>query len=94
MAAFNVWFLITHDIWLTVLAVNGVLILIYRHVELGETKRWAWILVGGTLVFVSPALVVPWVLVIAYFAVRDRQWRRWGTIVGAVIAIVHPVVRA
>jgi hypothetical protein len=90
MAAFDKWFLLTHDIWLTILAANGILILIYRHVELGETKRWAWILGGGVLLLVSPTLVLPWVLVIAYFAVRDRQWRRWGAIVGAVMVIGVP----
>jgi hypothetical protein len=89
--AFNSWFLlITQDIWLVALAVNAMLVLIYRKVELGEAKPWAWAAVGGALLFICPALVVPWGVLVAYFALGDRQWRRWIAVVGAVVAIALP----
>jgi hypothetical protein len=88
VAAFNVWFLlITQDIWLTALAVNAMLVVIYRRVVHGETKAWAWTLVGGLVLFLSPALAAPWLVLTAYFAISDRQWRKWGKVL-AVVALI------
>ena len=91
LAAFNVWFfLITQDTWLFVLVVNVILVLIYRRIEFGETKTWAWTLVGGVLFLLSPTLIVPWLALIVYFAIEDRQWRKWCAIVGIAAAFGVP----
>jgi hypothetical protein len=88
IAAFNIWFLlITQDIWLTALAVNAMLFVIYRRVVVGETKAWVWTLVGGLVLFLSPALAAPWLVLTGYFAVTDRQWRKWGKVL-AVVALI------
>jgi hypothetical protein len=91
LVAFNVWFsMITQDVWLIALGVNAMVVLICRRVERGEAKPWAWAVVGGVFLFSSPALVVPWAILVAYFAVQDRQWRRWATAGAMFVALAVP----
>jgi len=85
VAAFNFWFfLITQDIWLVALAVNATLLLANRHVEGRPTNPVAWILAGGAMSLVSPALLLPFFVLVGYLALRDHEWRRWAGILAAV----------
>jgi hypothetical protein len=91
LTAFNIWiFMITQDVWILALAVNGILLLLYRYYEYGEAKIWAWTVVGGALLLLSPSLSVSWMALLGFLALRDKQWRKWGTILAMVVAIGAP----
>ena len=88
---FRLWFQFTHDHWIVLLAMDGLILGLCLCRPLESRGRAAcWGLCGGLCALINPIVGLAWGVLSAALMVRERAWRQYGIAVLLAGATITP----
>lgn len=90
---FHLWFQFTHDYWLILLAVDGLLVgACFCEPLRGRRRAFGWGLFGGLCALINPIVALCWGALTLVLAGRQRAWASFAVAALASVLVVTPWV--